>query len=161
MSTTDTTSTLGERILALVSEERPEKNGRIVGPIATEGVEREPHDGSRPSRREDDMREWGLAYGLALGMLLGEHPDADEAEREQLADRALDAARAMFTRWCGGIAPRPNVASTVDGVLLAWDAADCEIDRLRYIEKQPIGMLAERLQDLRDAVGMPERAMVD
>lgn len=103
------------------------------------------------------MREWGLVYGLALGMLLSEHPDADEAEREQLAGRALDAARAAFMRWCGGIAPRPNVASTVDAVLMAWEAAGDEIDRLRYIEKQPIGKFADKLQDLRDAVGLPAR----
>jgi hypothetical protein len=158
MSTDSTQATLAERVFAILAEER---EGGLVGPLAVDRCEAEPHDDGHLSEREQELRCWGLAYGLAFGVLMSEVPAPSELDRERLADVALDAARAAFARWSGEITPRPVVSPLVDAVLLAFEDAGKELDRMRGTEKEAaVGPLVERLESLREAVGTPARERV-
>ena len=157
--TTDAQTPLAERVLAVLSEER---SGNLVAPLSADRCEREPSDGSQVSQRESDMRCWGLAYGLAFGMLESEAPA--DTDREQLANEALYAARDAFRRWSTEIAPRPVFSSTVDAVLLAYDDATSDLDSVAYaakkIDRPALMELRERLSELGHAVGVPARELV-
>jgi hypothetical protein len=148
--TTDVQTTPAERVYAILSEEH--EGSRQVW---AEGVNREPYDGSEMTVRERDLRDWGLVYGLAFGMLASEEPDAD---REQIRDRALDAARAAYRRWAGAIAPRPSVSPHVDAALLGFEDAEQSLGELLYIHKQDgLRPLIQSMQALRDVLGVPAR----
>jgi hypothetical protein len=100
-------------IWGLLTEERREGVS-----LAVEAAHAEPADGSSLSRRELDMCDWGLVYGLTLGFSLAAYPDADP---KTLTAVSLDVARSIYRRWIGDIAPRPQLSSLVDEVILAAD----------------------------------------
>lgn len=125
---------------------------------ATNRCEREPSlSGSQATRRERDMREWGMTHGLAFGLELGANPGADW---DVIAEDALDAARAAFARWSAPIAPRQPFSPAVDDVLLAYEHAHRELDRLAP-DSLAVRELLEKLHNLKEIVGMPEPAVMD
>lgn len=132
----------------------------MTAPSATAGrsttiAGREPSDGSEPTRREDDLRCWGLACGLALGLRFAEEPE----DRERAAEEAFWAAKTAFKAWAGPIAPRPDIAPLTDSMLALWDGAVAEFERQR--REWPDGWIAfsEAIKDLQDALGMPAPAV--
>src|SRR4051794_28106895 len=48
---------------------------------------------------ECDLSDWGFAYGVAWAMAKARHPF--ESDR-RIAERALEAARAVFDEYCAG-----------------------------------------------------------
>ena len=147
-------TTLAERVHAIISEERP---GKLVAPLCADRVEKEPCDGTQLSQREMGMRDWGMTYGLAFGIL--ESEAAVGVDREQLADEALFAARAAYARWAGEIAPRPVVSPLVDATLLAYDEGAADLDSVAYaavkVDRPALMALSERLRELGEAIGVP------
>jgi len=145
--------TLAERVYAILSEEYESSRQTWA-----EGLDREPRDGAQMTVRERDLRDWGLVYGLAFAMLASEEPDAD---REQIRDRALDAARAAYRRWAGEIAPRPSVSPLIDAALLGFEDAEQSLSELLYVHKQDgVRPIMQPMQELRAVLGVPAREAV-
>jgi hypothetical protein len=147
MTTTTTQDTLAVQIHRVIADE----DGRV-----RLRCEREPSaPRSRPTRREDDMREWGMTYGIAFGLQLGANPDVDW---DTAAEDALDAARAAFARW-SDIAPRVPFSPVIDEALVAYERAKIEIERA--LMDSPDGRaFMEAMQELRGVIGMPEPTAV-
>jgi hypothetical protein len=152
---THPTLVLADRVGAILSEEY--EGSRT---LAREACQDEPQDGAQLSLREGDLRDWGLIYGLAFGMLNSEAPA--DADREQLAKEALDAARVAYRRWAGEIAPRPAMVSgLVDAAVLAFDDVEFELQTQVYLHGQTqVKPLVQPMQALRDLLGVPARAAV-
>ena len=146
MTTTTTEDSLALRVSRVIADE----GGRV-----RERCEREPSPPrSGATRREDDMREWGMTYGIAFGLQLGATPDVDW---DTAAEDALDAARAAFARW-SDIAPRAPFSPLVDEALVAYERANVEIERA--LMDSPDGRaFMEAMQVLREVMGMPEPAV--
>jgi hypothetical protein len=78
-----------------------------------------PGYGKGLTERELDLRDWGITYGLAAGLLAAEKPLADpEARTEAAWQIALD----VYCSWGDKIAPRPNLAKAIDEVIAAREA---------------------------------------
>jgi hypothetical protein len=145
--------TLRDRVYAILGEEY--EGSRQV---CMEGVDKEPIEDAQLSVRERDLRDWGLVYGLAFGILA---TDKSDAAREKIRDRALDAARAAYRQWAGEIARRPSVSPLVDEAVLAFDDVECELQTLVHVDGQTgVKPLIQSMQTLRDAIGVPARQAV-
>jgi hypothetical protein len=145
MMSTTTKDSLTLRVSRVIQEE---------GQLVAERCEREPSPPrSRATGREDDMRAWGMTYGIAFGLQLGENPNVDW---DTAAEDALDAARGAFARW-SDIAPRVPFSPMIDEVLVTYDRAKVEIERA--LMDSPDGrVFMDRMQGLRQVMGMPEPA---
>jgi hypothetical protein len=122
-----------------------------------ERCEREPFAGrSKATKRESDMRAWGMTYGVAYGLLLAADPEGDV---DTMAEEALDAARAAYARWSGSITSRPEQSPALDAVLEAWDRAGRELAPLGDTSNGR--KLLDSMQGLIDAIGMPEPKVID
>ena len=144
MSTTTTQDSLALRVSRVVAEE---------GQRAAERCEREPGPSrSKPTRREQDLRLWGMTFGIALGLQLGEEPDAD---LDTAAEDALDAARAAYMRWAPPIAPRPPFLPAVDALLVAYRRVESDVESA--LMDSTVGRdFLEKMHDLIEVIGMPE-----
>jgi hypothetical protein len=145
MSTT-TQDSLALRVNRVIAEEDQR---------AAERCQREP-SGSRATRREEDMRLWGMTYGIALGLQIGADPESD---LDTAAEDALDAARAAYARWAPPIAQRVSYSPVLDEMLMAYHRVEVEIDRALMDSVDGRAFL-EAMQGLREAIGMPEPAVV-
>jgi hypothetical protein len=134
--------TLTECVFSLLTEERPNGSQRVL-----EGVSQEPRDGARLTRRELDIRDWALTFGLAFGVALIE-ADAME-DRNSIRDTAVEAARAAYIRWGGKFAARPSLGD-IDRVILAVEEAG-------PLTAATAGDLDEALTDLVETFGAPAR----
>jgi hypothetical protein len=103
------------------------------------------------TRREMEIRDWGMTFGVAFGVQLGRDPEVDF---DTAADNALDAARAAYLRWAGRIAPRPSLSPLVDKVIVAFEGAQRDLDRLEPVTLE-VRELREAARDLLDALGTP------
>jgi hypothetical protein len=134
---------------------------RVVGEEhlrALERCEREPHAGlSRATKRESDMRAWGMTYGVAFGLLLADDPDGDF---DTIAENALDGARAAFGRWSGSITRRQPLSPAIDEMLVAYEAMDIECERA-LMDNESGRKFRDKMQGLIEVIGMPERAVID
>lgn len=131
------------------------------GGCASDRLAREPK-GSEPTRRERDMRDWGMAFGVAAGIQLGIDPDAD---LDTVAEDALDAARAAFARWSAPIAPRPPFMAAVDEMLSAYDRARTHLNTAIGASSErrspEIHAFEDKMAALVDAIGMPEPEVIE
>jgi hypothetical protein len=149
-----TGTTLADRVYALISEEYGEGSTQLCRDVA----DSEPQ-GRRDqlSLREGDLRDWGLICGLAFGILEAEAPA--DADREAMRDQALDAARAVYRRWAGEIAPRPVVSPMVDAAVLAFDDAEPGLSVATYVHgHHELKPLLQSMHNLREAIGIPVAA---
>jgi hypothetical protein len=146
---TATTDTLAIRVGRVVAEEHLR---------ALERCEREPHASlSKATKRESDMRAWGMTYGVAFGLLFAADPDGDF---DTIAEVALDGARAAFGRWSGSINRRQPFSPAIDEMLEAYSRLDIEC--VRALEGTEHGReFKDKMQGLIETIGMPERALVD
>jgi hypothetical protein len=148
MSTT-TDDSLAVRVSRVIGDEQLR---------ALERCEREPHAGmSKATKRESDMRAWGMTYGIAFGLLLAADPGGD---LDTLAEDALDAARASFGRWSGYITRRQAFGAAIDDTLLAYQAMDIECERA-LADNESGRMFTDKMQGLIETIGMPERGVID
>jgi hypothetical protein len=92
MSTTDRTDLVAK--VAIVHDEHIGQPGLDA---ARDYVRRPPEE--HLTEFEADLLDWGLIYGAAWGIARSEDPF--ESPRD-LADRALEAARAEWARWAEG-----------------------------------------------------------
>jgi hypothetical protein len=99
-----------------------------------------PGHGRWPTERELDMRDWGIAYGLAAGLLAAQRPLADPNERNAAA--AAIAVEA-YGRWGGEITPRKNLAQLIDAVIASR-------------ENNNPGVQHDAIVELKEAWGSPE-----
>ncbi len=143
MSQPNAEPTLAARVSQVIGDEHL----RVL-----ERCEREPFAGrSKATKRESDMRAWGMTFGVAYGLMLATDPEGDV---DTMAEEALDAARAAYARWSGSIASRPQQSPAIDAILEAWDRAGRE---LAPLADTPDGRrLLDRMQALVEAIGMPE-----
>jgi hypothetical protein len=142
-----TTESLAVRVSRVIANEHL---------IPLDRCEREPAPSrSKATKRESDMRAWGMAYGVAFGLLLADDPDGDF---DTLAEDALDGARAAFTRWSGTITSRQPFSPAIDEMLLAFEGAHPEIE-LNLTDHPPTRTFLEKMQGLIEAIGMPESAV--
>lgn len=78
------TMTLGDKVLAIIQSNEA---------IQDSCQSRPPR---KISRLEDLSREWGLFYGIAVGLILAEEPFQ---EHSRVADHAFEAAKSAFDEW--------------------------------------------------------------
>jgi hypothetical protein len=125
---------------------------------ALQRCEREPQASlSRATKRESDMRAWGMTYGVAFGLRLSDEPDGDF---DTIAEDALDGARAAFGRWSGSINRRQPFSPAVDAMLEAYERLDIEC--VRALEGTERGReFKDKMQGLIETIGMPDRALVE
>jgi hypothetical protein len=104
-------------------------------------AEEVPGHGKELSERELDLRDWGITYGLAVGVLAVEKPLADPEERAKVAHSiAVD----VYIDWGVEIARRPDLGRAINDVLAA-NASDGQATKLQ-----------EAMADLHDAWGAPQ-----
>jgi aminoglycoside phosphotransferase len=146
--TSTTQDTLAIRVGRVVAEEHQR---------ALERCEREPQANlSKATKRESDMRAWGMTYGVAFGLLLADDPDGDF---DTIAEDALDGARAAFARWAS-INRRQACSPAIDEMLEAYRRLDIEC--VRALEGTEHGReFKDKMQGLIETIGMPEREMVE
>jgi len=149
MTSTTTAPTLTETVYEIVS-------GDHGTDAALAGCSREPASyKGQLSVRESDLRDWGFVYGLAFATARAEEPNQDEA---LIAERALDAARAVYVRWSNTITERPSVSPLVDEVLRTFEECEEEISKAAYIDnKLALRPLVDSVNRLRSAIGTPCR----
>jgi hypothetical protein len=122
-----------------------------------ERCEREPHVGrSKATKRESDMRAWGMTFGVAYGLLLAADPEGDV---DTMAEDALDGARAAFARWSGTIAPRQAHTPPMDAMLEAYGRVERELAPLQ--DTADGRRFLDKMQGLIEAIGMPEPEVID
>jgi hypothetical protein len=147
--TSNTPDSLAIRIRRVVAEEHL---------LVLERCEREPHAGlSRATKRESDMRAWGMTFGVAVGLLLADDPDGD---LDTIAEDALDGARAAFGRWSGSINRRQAFSPAIDEALAAYERLDIECERA-LMDNESGRRFKDKMQGLIETIGMPEKALVE
>ncbi|MDQ6807513.1 MAG: hypothetical protein M3065_21765 [Actinomycetota bacterium] len=101
--------TLAEKVYAMVAAE----DNAVGDQAAVPGLELTRGFG----RFELDLRDWGIAYGIALGIARAEEPCEPLTS---VAERAAAAAAEAYKRWGGDVAPPADcINPLVDAVLRA------------------------------------------
>ena len=120
---------------------------------ASPAVDRYPHLTRHTiSEFERDLRDWGLAYGVAFGLAVSKWP---ETPHEELAQTAFHAARMSYVSWAGEIQdPAMRREAAISAVVEKYD----EWDEARYRDRSgsseaPMGgSMSSALHELREAV---------
>jgi len=154
---TKTSTSLSDRVYELLGDDD-------TGVQALNRCSSEPA-GVHPTLRESHMRDWGFVYGVAYGLALSERSANEDGQ--EVARRAMDAARGAWGRWAGLVfPPRHSLSPLVDEVLAAFNEAELELMPAIYGTAPLKGSararaLCESLNRLLDAVGLPDEAVTD
>jgi hypothetical protein len=92
---------------------------------------------------EYDLVDWGSLYGVAYGIARGEDPWESNAD---VAERAFDAAWAVWDSWAGGEFHERHLDPIVRDVIAAFDAVQ---DRLYHGGFAELGEALARLSNQR------------
>jgi hypothetical protein len=89
------------RIAAVIhGHPAPDEDGKVPTLALRRGLGEPPY-----AERDADLVEWGLAFGVALGLAVA---DDHDSPRGAVAERVASTAWEAFCLWNGGIAPPPG-----------------------------------------------------
>lgn len=140
--------TLASRVYGIIAHE---EDAAHVGP---EGHHTSARLRGGLTKREIALRDWGTAYGLALGLALCDKPPADpSASLHDYHTLAVAVADTADGRYGGPIPPRPSHGDVIDRVITAFD--DPGTNGLSAVSEPALVELCEALTTLTETYGVP------